>query len=56
MKLYSDGLITHSFDYDTDFAANTVTVIIGGESNDPNAILNALNKEVAAISEKGFDG
>jgi predicted Zn-dependent peptidase len=55
MKLYSEGLITHSFDYDTDFAANTVTVIIGGESNDPNAILKALNKEVAAISEKGFD-
>lgn len=55
MKLYSEGLITHSFDYDTDFAADTVTVIIGGESSDPDAVLDALNKEVAAICEKGFD-
>ncbi len=55
MKLYSEGLITHSFDYDTDYAADTVTVIIGGESNNPDAVLHALHEEVAAISEKGFD-
>ena len=55
MKLYSEGLITHSFDYDTDFAADTVTIIIGGESNDPDAVLNALHEEVTAVSEKGFD-
>ena len=55
MKLYSEGLITHSFDYDTDYAADTVTVIIGGESNDPDAVLHALHEEVAEISEKGFD-
>ena len=55
MKLYSGGLITHNFDYDTDFAADSVTVIIGGESADPDAVLQALNEEVASVSEKGFD-
>ena len=55
MKLYSEGLITHSFDYDTDFAADTVTIIIGGESSDPDTVLKALQDEVAVISEKGFD-
>ena len=55
MKLYADGLLAHSFDYDTDIAADTSTVIIGGESNDPDAVLKALQDEVAAISEHGFD-
>ena len=55
VKLYSDGLVTHAFDFDADYAADTVTILIGGESEDPDAVLEALHEEVASIVKRGFD-
>ena len=55
MKLYESGMLTHSFDYDIDYSADTVTILIGGESDNPDAVLSALKEEVAAISARGFD-
>ena len=53
--LYSDGLLTRDFDYEVDFSAGTATVIIGGESRDPQAVLSRLNEEVEKIRTHGLD-
>ena len=33
--LYTDGTLNADFDYEVDFAADTGTVLMGGESSDP---------------------
>ena len=38
-----------------DLSADTVTVIVGGESRDPDKVLEEFNKEVARIASQGFD-
>jgi len=54
-RLYSDGTLSHDFDYEVDFSAGTVTVIIGGESSEPEKVLSELNSEVAHVGAEGFD-
>ena len=54
-KLYSEGLISHDFDYEADFTAGTGTVIIGGESREPEKVLALLQEEAAAVAKNGFD-
>lgn len=54
-RLYAEGLINNSFDYEVDLSADTVTVIVGGESRDPDKVLEEFGKEVARIAEEGFD-
>lgn len=54
-RLYAQGLISHDFDYEADFTAGTATVIIGGESREPEKVLDELKAEAARVSEKGFD-
>lgn len=53
--LYADGLLTRDFDYEVDFSAGTATVIIGGESRGPQAVLSRLNEEVEKIRTNGLD-
>jgi predicted Zn-dependent peptidase len=55
-KLYAEGLINRSFDAESDFSTGVGTVIIGGESRDPEAVYDALVKEVARIGKEGIDG
>ena len=54
-RLYADGLLSVNFDYETDFSAGTGTVIIGGESREPEKILEELSREVERIAAEGFD-
>lgn len=54
-RLYADGTLSHDFDYEADYCAGTATVIIGGESRDPEKVLQELNAEVASVREKGLD-
>ena len=54
-RLYEKGLLNRDFDYETDFTAGTATLIIGGESSDPDAVLAELAAESAAVSKNGFD-
>lgn len=54
-RLYAEGLLNPSFDYEVDLSADTVTVIVGGESRDPDKVLEEFNKEVKRIAEEGFD-
>ena len=54
-RLYAEGLLNPNFDYEVDLSADTVTVIVGGESRDPDKVLEEFSKEVKLISDKGFD-
>ena len=54
-RLYETGLLNRSFDADADFSTGVGTVILGGESRDPDAVLSALNEEVARIGKVGLD-
>ena len=54
-RLYTEGLLNPSFDYEVDLSADTVTVIVGGESRDPDKVLEEFSKEVERIVEEGFD-
>lgn len=53
--LYADGTLTMDFDYEVDNSAGTATVIIGGESREPEKVLETLNAEIARIAANGFD-
>ena len=54
-RLYESGLLNRSFDADADFSTGVGTVIIGGESRDPDAVLTALLEEVGRIGREGID-
>ena len=54
-RLYDQGMLSRDFDYEADFSAGTGTVILGGESAEPEKVLEELKKEVARISEEGLD-
>lgn len=54
-RLYADGTLNRDFDYEADYTAGTATIIIGGESKEPEKVLLELNAEVAAVKEKGLD-
>ena len=55
-RLYAQGLLNRDFDYEVDFSAGTATVIIGGESAEPERVLEEFKQEVARIGRDGFDG
>ena len=54
-RLYTQGLLNRDYDYDVDFTAGTGTLIIGGESQAPERVLDALRAEVGRVSRDGFD-
>ena len=53
-RLYSDGLITHDFDCETDYSANVGYVILSGESSCPEKIFEELINECTRIANNGF--
>ena len=53
-SLYADGTLNRDFDYEVDFSAGTGTVLLGGESEKPEAVLAALNAAVAKVCAEGF--
>ncbi len=54
-RLYEQGLLNRTFDADADFSTGVGTVLAGGESRDPDAVLEALKAEVARIGQEGID-
>ena len=54
-RLYADGTLNMDFDYEVDASADTLTMIVGGESKTPEKVLTELNAEIARIAEDGFD-
>jgi len=53
--LYGKGLLNRDYDYEADFTAGTGTVILGGESPDPEAVFAALQEAVAEVARSGLD-
>lgn len=54
-RLYARGLLNLDFDYEVDFIAGTAMLLLGGESRDPEAVLDELKGEVAAIAAQGLE-
>jgi predicted Zn-dependent peptidase len=54
-RLYAQGILNRNFDYDIDFSAGTGTIIIGGESPEPEQVLTQLQEAVQQVAKKGFD-
>ena len=53
-RLYADGTLNMDFDSEVDACAGTTTVIIGGESREPEKVRDALIAEAAKIAAEGF--
>ena len=53
-RLYAEGTLTRDFDFEADYTADTATMIIGGQSADPEKVLQELLAEADAVREKGF--
>ncbi|MEG1461027.1 MAG: pitrilysin family protein [Oscillospiraceae bacterium] len=54
-RLYSEGLLSGSLEYELDFTAGTAMLLAGGESRDVPAVMTELNSEIAKISAEGLD-
>ena len=54
-RLYAEGTLNMDFDYEVDASADTLTMIVGGESKTPEKVLEELNAEIARVTAKGFD-
>ena len=54
-SLYADGTLNRDFDYELFCAAGASAVLIGGESERPEAVLEALNAEIARVGAEGFE-
>ena len=54
-RLYEAGLLNRFFDADADFSTGVGTVILGGESRDPDAVFAALLEELSRIKTEGLD-
>ena len=53
-RKYAEGLLNADFFVDADDAAGTVTLLLGGETRDPEAVLAAVQAESAAAA-RDFD-
>ena len=54
-RLYAQGLLNRDFDYEVDFSAGTGSLIIGGESMEPEKVLEELSLEIERVCREGFD-
>lgn len=54
-ELYAAGLLGRNFGTEMYSAAGTLTALLGGESRDPRAVLEALNARVDVVARRGID-
>lgn len=54
-RLYAEGLINSSFEYELDYTAGTAMIVAGGESRNVDGIMNELNSEIAKITSEGLN-
>lgn len=54
-RLYSEGLLNKSFEYELDYTAGTAILIAGGESRDIDAVMNELTSELRKITANGLN-
>ncbi|MEG1632971.1 MAG: pitrilysin family protein [Oscillospiraceae bacterium] len=53
--LYAEGLLRGDFDAEIDYSAGTATFLAGGESANPEKVLERLCSEAARIAQSGQD-
>ena len=53
-RLYAEGTLTRDLDFEADYTADTATMIIGGQSTDPEKVLQELLAEADTVRQKGF--
>ncbi len=54
-RLYAEGLINSSFEYELDYTAGTAMIVAGGESRNVDGVMNELYSEITKITSEGFD-
>ncbi len=54
-RLYADGLLNGSFEYELDYTAGTAMILAGGESRNVDSVMTELNSEIAKIKAEGLD-
>ncbi|MCC8356505.1 MAG: insulinase family protein [Oscillospiraceae bacterium] len=55
LRLYAEGLLNDTFDYNIEQAAGESVLSLGGESRDWQAVLDALRGELERIAAEGLD-
>lgn len=53
--LYGKNLLSPDFDIDFDYSADTATLFLGGQSHNPQAVLDKLNFAVDYVRRNGLD-
>lgn len=54
-RLYAEGLLNRDYEYEIDYTAGTATILIGGESREPQRVLEAIKDEIKSVRENGID-
>lgn len=54
-RLYEQGLINYTFSWDVDYTADTATVIIGGETSEPDRVVEEIQKTAEKAAAEGLD-
>ncbi len=54
-KLYRQGLLGRDFGWEVDITAGTVTALLGGESKEPEKVLETFRQKLRDAAENGFD-
>lgn len=54
-RLYTEGLLNRDYDFETDYSCGTATVLIGGESKEPERVFAELLKEADSVRLSGLD-
>ena len=53
-RLYSEGLLNRDYDYDIDYTAGVATIMISGESSDPQRVFSEINSAISDVKENGL--
>ena len=54
-RLYEEGLLNRDFDYEAEFLAEIGAVFFGGESSDPERVMEELKAELERVGREGFE-
>jgi len=54
-RLYEQGLINRNFSSDYTLIPEGAAALFGGESRDPQAVRNAIEREIARLAQEGVD-
>ena len=53
--LYAEGILNRGYDYEIDYTAETATIMIGGESSEPEKVFDEISKLIDSVRENGIN-